>query len=296
MATNNNSNDEGDLHPGVDAALRTRFSRIRNNSGAEPEGLEAVARYVDGDLPPAERLAVEARLAAEPELRALVDELAKLEAAQDMPSNVIPLVIPAGRAARVGYAAPGSVRSRPLAEPKKNPLRAAVIGIGLALAIAAVLFLVTRPALKTEGTQGAGIGERRDSIAIGFESGQAVLEVDAVRSGELAVLIATPSGTRAAGLCDARTCLVTQDRLALRAGKNAARAVIGSDNGSCAFVLALTANGPNPTSDRSAAYVDPHAAAKALGTVVSKETCVLESLDRLQGVSGARHVAFMKVP
>ena len=89
--------------------------------------------------------------------------------------------------------------------------------------------------------------------------------------------------------------------LPLRVGKNPARAVIdtsakgGTANGACAFVLALTANGSNPGSERSAAYIDPHATAAALGTVVSKD-CVIESLDRLKTVSGARHVAFMKVP
>jgi len=148
MATNDKtdtSDDVGDLavDPSVDAALRARFGRIRKHSGAEPDGLEEIARYVDGDLPAERRVAVEARLGAEPELRELVDELAKLErgerqadrSAAERPSNVIPLVIPASRAARVGQAAPGAVRALPLAEPKKNPLRGAVVGIGIALAI-----------------------------------------------------------------------------------------------------------------------------------------------------------------
>lgn len=307
MATNDNndtvqgSNDDVAFDPGVASALTSRFGRIRKSSGAEPSGMEEIARYVDGDLPAERRSVVEARLRNEPELKAMVDELAKLEAqdqpeVSEKPSNVIPLVIPAGRAARVGQSGPGTLRALPTAETRKNPLRTAIVGIGAALAIAAVAFLVTRPPVKTEGTQGAGIGDKRDGIAIGFESGQAVFEVDAVSSGELTVLVATPNGTRAVGLCDAKTCLVTQDQLPLRTGKNTARAVIGDDNGDCAFVLALTANGTNPGSERSAAYVDPHAAAKALGTVVTKDTCVLESLDRLQGVSGARHVAFMKVP
>ncbi len=269
MATNDKTdtaegpNDEGDLvsDPGVARALQTRFGQTRKNSGPEPTALEDIARYVDGDLPADRRATVEARLRAEPELRELVDELAKLERGDgqattpaeghaERPSNVIPLVIPAGRAARVGQASvafgqsgPGTVRALPLAEPKKNPMRTAVIGIGAALAIAAVAFLVMRPPMTTEGTQGAALGDKRDGIAIGFEAGQAVLEVDAVTSGELTVLVATPSGTRAVGLCDAKTCLVTQDRVLLRAGKNSARAVIGGDNGSCAFVLALTANG-----------------------------------------------------
>jgi len=309
MATNDNidsdnvtgSNEDADVtvDPGVAQALTSRFSRTRKNRGAEPSDMEEIARYVDGDLPADRRTAVEARLRAEPELKAMVDDLAKLEGqggSNSANSNVIPLVIPAGRTARVGQSGLGTLRALPPAETRKNPLRTAIIGIGAALAIAAVVFLVTRPAVHTEGTQGAGIGDKRDGIAIGFEAGQAVFEVDAISSGELTVLVATPNGTRAVGLCDAKSCLVTQDQLPLRAGKNSARAVIGSDNGSCAFVLALTANGSNPGSARSAAYVDPHAAAKALGTVVSNDTCVLESLDRLQGVSGARHVAFMKVP
>lgn len=300
MATDDpNSNDDTTLEPldrGVALALTTRFGRTRRHSGAEPEHLEEIALYVDGALPQDRRTAVEARLAREPELRAMVDELAKLEAA---PSNVIPLVIPAGRTSRVGQAGlAGGLRSLPMPEPKKkNPLRTAVIGIGAALALAAVLFLAVQPPVKTDGTQGAGIGGKPDGIAIGFDNGQAVLEVDAAMAGELSVLLATPTGTHAVGLCDAKACLVTQDRLPLRVGKNPARAVLGNAaaSGTCAFVLALTANGLNPGSERSAAYIDPHATAAALGTVVTKD-CVLESLDRLKTVSGARHVAFMKVP
>lgn len=288
--------DDNDLDLGVVTALRSRYGKTRRAAGPEPKGLEEVALYVEGALPAERKAAVEARLGAEPELRQLVDELRRLDA-EDAPSNVVPFVVPAGRSVRVGNAGPGTLRALPTPEKKKSPMRTAVLGIGVALALAAVLFLVTRPRVETQGTSGAGVGGAApDVVAIGFAGGEALLEVDAGSPGQLTVLVATPEGTRAVGLCSARACLVTNDAVALRTGKNQARAVVGTDNGACAFVLALTSAGGEVTSERSAAHVDPHAAAKALGTVVSKDGCVLESMDRLKGISGARHLSFIRIP
>ena len=291
--------DDNDLDLGVATALRARFGKTRRAAGPEPRDLEEVALYVEDALPAERRAAVEARLGAEPELRQVVDELARLEqdGRDEAPSNVVPFVVPAGRSLRVGTSGPGTLRALPTPEKKKNPMRTAILGIGVALALAAVLFLVTRPRVETQDTTGAGVGSGAvDAIAIGFSGGEALLEVDAGAPGQLAVLVATPEGTRAVGLCSARACLVTNDSVALRAGKNQARAVVGTGNGTCAFVLALTSAGGDVTSERSAAHVDPHAAAKALGTVVSKDGCVLESMDRLKGISGARHLAFIRIP
>lgn len=301
MATDDDSDAgaEGNVEPGVARALEARFRRAKDAAGPEPEGLEEVALYLDGALPEARRQAVEERLRREPELREVVGELERLERAEARPDNVVPFVIPSERARRVGavdQARPGTLRALPAPERKKNPLRLAVVGIGAALALAAVLFLVTRPAMQTEGESGAGVTGRGDAIAIGFEPGHAVIEVDAGAPGEISVLLATPDGTRALGLCEARSCLVTQDSLPIRAGKSTVRAALDGSAGSCAFVLALTSKGGGPTSPRSAAYVDPHAAAKALGAVVSEQGCVLESAELLAGLASARHVAFMKVP
>lgn len=290
---------EGHVDPGVARALELRFGRTRRAAGAEPQGLEEVALYVDGALPESRRRAIEERLRAEPELREVVDELERLERETERADNVVPFVIPSGRARRVGATdagRPGTPRALPLPERNKSPLRLAVVGIGAALALAAVLFLVTRPAMQIEGESGAGLSGRADAIAIGFEPGHAVIEVDAGAPGEVSVMLATPAGTRALGLCEARSCLVTQDTLPIRAGKTTVRAALAADVGPCAYVLALTAKGGGPSTPRSAAYVDPHAVARTLGTVVSGEGCLLESASLLDGLTGARHVAFMKVP
>jgi len=278
--------DEGPHAEAVDPAmadlLTRRHGRAKKAAGPEPERLEDIARYVDGELEGHKKAAVEARLAAEPELAEVVATLAQAEDAEREAAKVVPLVIPEGRRLRVGESS-GGLRTLNLPErPKKSGMRLALTGIGAALALAAIMFLVTRPPKQTTGSMGAGNG-KSESIAIGFEAGHALIEVEATQPGELAVLIATPAGTRAAGLCEAKTCLVTSDTLPLRSGKSTARAVLGED-GACAFVLALTAE-----------RADPHAAAKALGTVVSA-SCVLEPIAQLEGVAGARHVAFMKVP
>lgn len=280
----------------VEALLRARYARTRRGMGPEPEGLEEIALYLDGALTAERAAAVDERLEREPELGEIVAELRRLDQTE-LASNVVPLVIPSSRSTRIGDALP-SLKTLATRDRQRSSLRLAIMGVGVAAALAAILFLATRPPMESQGTRGAGLAGQRDDIAIGFEPStgpdtpfHAVIEVEAPAAGVLSVLLATPEGTRPVGLCEAEACLVTQDRVSLSVGTNRVRALIAGGPADCAYLLALTSDGRG-----AAASVDPHAAAARLGAVVSGSGCVLDSPEQLSGIAGVRHVAFMQVP
>lgn len=131
--------------PGVAHILSSLSARRKRTSGQEPADLERIARWLDGDLPPQEQAAVAARVAAEPELAAMVAALREHDQATTLPSNVIP------------FKRPAPDQRRP------SPMRKALIGTGSALAIAAIAFVATRPTPTPTALQGAAVGTSGDT-------------------------------------------------------------------------------------------------------------------------------------
>lgn len=164
--------NEGDERYDEKAAelLRRRHGRLRARLGSEPEDLERVARWVDGGLTGAEAEAISRRVAADPELAEVVARLAVIEAelgAEGGPhrpaspsaspgSNVVSL---ADHRARSGETVSAPPLAAGPAGRRRPDVRRIVLGIGGALAIAAIAFLVTRPPAAPSGVvAGAGVG------------------------------------------------------------------------------------------------------------------------------------------
>ncbi len=142
-------------------ARRTRAKRRR--LGPEPDDLEQVASWLDGSLGEAEGQAVERRVEADPELREVVAELRRHEATAPKlvvgGANVVSLAAHRERASRAEVVGVPSLGAAPQASRRSPGLQRIVLSIGGVVAIAAIVFIVTRPAgLVEQGTAGAGLG------------------------------------------------------------------------------------------------------------------------------------------
>jgi anti-sigma-K factor RskA len=157
----NNENPE----PGVALLLTAQAKQRKKRAGKEPADLLAIARYVDGDLPPDERARVASLIEGDPDLSAMVAALrqhdvrgseagTRMAPVLPLPSNVISL----------------SERARRLPEKRPNTTRRLIVGVGSVLAIAAMVFLVTRPSTEpTSTTHGASmVGSSAVSVTASF--------------------------------------------------------------------------------------------------------------------------------
>ncbi|MFO0750492.1 MAG: hypothetical protein U1F43_33210 [Myxococcota bacterium] len=123
-----------DVSPEMQALMARRMRQTKAQAGAEPKDLETVARWMDGDLNSAEAAKVEARVAADPEMREVVARLRDAEGEK----KVLPFQLGA--------------------KPKKKVMPAVFAAIGV-LAAAAVVLIVARPSTtRTTGELGAGVG------------------------------------------------------------------------------------------------------------------------------------------
>jgi len=146
--------------------LARRARAKRGRLGPEPADLELVASWLDGTLGEAEGHEVQRRVEADPELREVVAELRR-QGTADLKAvaggaNVVSLAAHrerAGRAAVLNVVGAPSIGASPDHTKRRPGLQRIVLSIGGVVAIAAIVFIVTRPAGPVDqGTAGAGLG------------------------------------------------------------------------------------------------------------------------------------------
>jgi hypothetical protein len=153
--------------------LLTQRSRAkRKRLGPEPDDLELVANWLDGTLGEAEGHEVERRVQADPELSAVVAELRRHEASDPKSvvggANVVSLAAHRERAGRADVVGVPSLGASPERTRRSPGLQRIVLSIGGVVAIAAIVFIVTRPAAGPvdQGTAGAGLGVNAAEVTL----------------------------------------------------------------------------------------------------------------------------------
>lgn len=279
------------------AALRHRFGATRRRVGPEPEALEEVAQLIDGTLPIMRRARVEARLDADPELAEVVRTLREMEGVR----LDEPLVMPPSHAQRVGAAAVSASEQyarlvserdnvvplsaatrgiRPLARPETpardsgRSRRFVAVGLGTALAMAAVMFLVTRPSgdKPVESAQGAGLAGAPEAVALRFQGADVVVDVRTQTPGRVVAALLDETGAKTVG------------ELEIGARKNTLLVAVPKGSG-CRYILAMS--------------MDDGGAPKALEgarKALVENTCTLIPLDALRAATGARQLGVIRLP
>lgn len=137
--------EDENVSPEVGALLKHQVARHKRVAGAEPKDLETVARWVDGELAPAEAERVRARVEADPELREVVARLRDADGEQ----KVVAFQPKARAELTLGQ------------KPKRNIVPAVLAAVAVLAAAAAVLIAV--------GPQEAG--KNSDALGAGFSGG-----------------------------------------------------------------------------------------------------------------------------
>jgi anti-sigma factor RsiW len=297
----NSSDDRVDpIDPRVAAVLQRRFTKTKRAAGVEPELLEELAQLVDGTLPIMRRARVEARLEADPELAEVVRTLREIEGLRADE----PLVMPPAHAQRVGAAAVSAAEQyariaderakvvsiadaakapsrgiRPLTRPEPvkdsgRSRRFVAIGLGTALAMAAVMFLVTRPSSdkRPEAAQGAGLSAAPEAVALRFQGADVVVDVRTQTAGRVVAVLVSEAGSQRVG------------ELEIGSGKSTLLVAVPKGTG-CRFIVAMT--------------VDEAGGARAIagtGSALLDGTCGLVPVEALLASTGARQVGAIRLP
>jgi len=141
-----------DTSPEMKALLERHMRRSKAVAGPEPKDLEAIARWVDGDLTATEAAKVEARVAGDDELREVVARLRDAEGER----KVVPLTLGA--------------------RPKKKILPAAFVAGGVLAAAAAALIIARPPSDAGKGGGELGAGFSGGGLGVSLKEGRVKAE------------------------------------------------------------------------------------------------------------------------